>query len=529
MGNLGIAQINSAEVQQQKKQSNAQAKSKQESVSFFDEKWSGYQIAKLTGDNFFTDWLQDKDKVCTDGKDDGKLSFWEGTKSFAKGLIGGIPKMIINHPVMTAATIGLGAAATVLTSGAILPALGALGVVAGVGMTGYGIYGAATAKTDGEAKLALETMGVGVTTAAVSVATADKALEKAAEAGVKSAQVAEDANIFQKTVQMFKSIPEALTKSKELSFSYLKGTPVNIEIADGAKQNAEGAFAENQVIDANKTNTYQNGELVQETIVEGNKTSYSEGEKLVTAREVPHPEEHIATNKEYLADGTNQNSTKSQVIKGKSPNGEKLVTAREVSHPEEHITITKEYFADGTMRETFKNRYISYGKVKEYYPNGKLKMTDNGIGLKEYFTPEGKQIASYYACDNGAPSITKIYDAHADLSGVPKGDIVANRAGVELVGYKLGDPLPEGVPGHADRVEILGGGKWKAYDTNGNNIASYGGSMELDPNSIEAIIGREEPNFHLNNVGYRKSDFTASELEKLRMHGYKIDGPYVHK
>ena len=45
---------------------------KQEEVSFWDSKWSGHQIAKLTGDNAFTDWLQDKDKVCTDGKDDGK-------------------------------------------------------------------------------------------------------------------------------------------------------------------------------------------------------------------------------------------------------------------------------------------------------------------------------------------------------------------------------------------------------------------------------------------------------------------------
>lgn len=186
-----------------------------ESVSFFDEKWSGHQIAKLTGDNVVTDWLQNKDKVCTDGKDDGKLSAGQYALSFSKGLIGGIPKAIINHPITTAVAVVTGVAAVALTGGAILPVLGAAGVVTGVGMVGYGGYKAATAKTDGEAKQALETMGMGVTTTALSVAAADKALEKAAEAGVKSAQVPEDAGILDKTVQMFKAIPECLTKSKE--------------------------------------------------------------------------------------------------------------------------------------------------------------------------------------------------------------------------------------------------------------------------------------------------------------------------
>ena len=190
-------------------------KKKNESVSFFDEKWSGHQIARLTGDNAVTDWLQDKDKVCTDGKDDGKIGFWESAKSLAKGLIGGIPKAIINHPITTAVTIGAGAAAVILTSGAILPVLGAAGVVMGVGMAGYGGYKAATAKTDGEAKQALETLGMGITTTALSMQSAGKALEKAAEAGVKSAQVSEDAGIIEKTVQMFKAIPESLTKSEE--------------------------------------------------------------------------------------------------------------------------------------------------------------------------------------------------------------------------------------------------------------------------------------------------------------------------
>ena len=214
MSNLAVSTQQVA-MQQKKQPTKPQVQQKpQESVSFFDEKWSGYQIAKLTGDNDFTDWLQNKDKVCTDGKDDGNIGLWEGVKSFGKGLIGGIPKAMINHPLATAITIGLGTVATAATGGAILPVLGAIGVLTGVGMSGYGTYKAITAKTDGEAKQALETLGMGVTSTALSIASADKALEKAAEAGVESAKVSKDAGIIDKTVQMFKATPEALKVGK---------------------------------------------------------------------------------------------------------------------------------------------------------------------------------------------------------------------------------------------------------------------------------------------------------------------------
>lgn len=191
-------------------------------VDFCDKNWSGKSIAKLTGDNVFTDWLQDKDKICTDGKDDGSLSFKEGSLSIAKGLLGGIPKAMINHPLATLATVGIGAAATALTGGAILPLLTTIGIASGVGMAGYGAYKAANAKTDGEAKQALESLGMGVATTGLSVVSAGKALDSAAKAGVKSASVADDASTMTKVAQLFKSIPESLKVSKYNAKSFLQ-------------------------------------------------------------------------------------------------------------------------------------------------------------------------------------------------------------------------------------------------------------------------------------------------------------------
>ena len=239
------------------KKQNSVKTNKQEVVSFFDSKWSGHQITKIFGDNWMTDWLQDKDKKCTDGKNDGKLSLSEGAKSFAKGLIGGIPKAVINHPISTAITIGLGAVATTLTGGAILPVFGAIGIASGIGMAGYGTYKAATAETDGEAKQALETLGLGITTTTMSIGGAGQALESAAKAGVKSAEVAEDANAFTKMIQLFKSIPEALKVSYNNSCNYYNTPIFNKNVSANQNEIQNPVDKTNQAIQNLKNKGYK--------------------------------------------------------------------------------------------------------------------------------------------------------------------------------------------------------------------------------------------------------------------------------
>lgn len=167
---------------------------------------------KKKNPHWFTDWLKDKDKVSTDGLDDGKISFGEKLKSFGKGLFC-LLKSAINHPILTGATILAGAGLTVLTGGAILPVLVATGLVSGAGMIGYGAYKAATAKTDGGAKQAWETIGGGVFTVGASALGAKSSLKAAERAGVVGAEGAADLNIFQASKQTFKVTPEALKVS----------------------------------------------------------------------------------------------------------------------------------------------------------------------------------------------------------------------------------------------------------------------------------------------------------------------------
>ena len=157
----------------------------------FSEWWNGEKsltstLARKVGFDGFADWLEDKDKVCTDGKDDGKLSFGEGTKSFFKGLIGGIPKAIIKHPLITAGTIGLGAGIMALTGGAAAPLLWGLGALFTVGSAAVNVYKASTAKTDAEAKMALEGTGTAAQSAVLLGLTYNSTMLAASKAGVKT-------------------------------------------------------------------------------------------------------------------------------------------------------------------------------------------------------------------------------------------------------------------------------------------------------------------------------------------------------
>lgn len=174
-----------------------QEKETKKATITFQEWWSGEKsltstAARRVGWENLADWLEDKDKVCTDGNDDGEIGFKEGAKAFGKGLLGGIPKAMINHPLITAGVIAGGAALTVLTGGAAAPILWGLGAVAVGASATTSIVKAATADTDAEKKAALEGTGTATASAALLGATYGTTMKAATQAGVKT-----DGNILQ--------------------------------------------------------------------------------------------------------------------------------------------------------------------------------------------------------------------------------------------------------------------------------------------------------------------------------------------
>ena len=159
--------------------------------------------------SWFSIWIHDEDKVCTDGRDDGKISLKEKLVSFGKGLLG-LVKTVVKRPVLSLLTIGACYGLSMLTGGAILPLLVAAGLISGLGILSIAIIRAIRAQTDAAAKAAWESMGNGTFTVVTSMFCMKPALNAAAKAGVKAAEGSENFNIFQSAVKTFKVAPEAV-------------------------------------------------------------------------------------------------------------------------------------------------------------------------------------------------------------------------------------------------------------------------------------------------------------------------------
>lgn len=116
--------------------------------------------------------------ACTDGKDDGKLGFFESIGSAisgaVKGLVNGVKGMFFDENGNfslgnTLKTIGTAAACFIPGVGPVIAAgLCTVGVVKGVSGVAQGISAAASATTDAEAKAAFESIGSGALTTGLS-------------------------------------------------------------------------------------------------------------------------------------------------------------------------------------------------------------------------------------------------------------------------------------------------------------------------------------------------------------------------
>lgn len=144
---------------------------------------------------------------CTDGKDDGKIGFFEGVGSFFKG----IGKAVVN----TVTSIVTDPKKLLLTAGAVAlsiafppagVAMAVAGGVAGAVQVGKGIYNAATAKTDAEAKEALESMGSGTLQVGLSVVGAKaglKAMSNTSGSAMSALKAGGSKPTFGQTVKAF--------------------------------------------------------------------------------------------------------------------------------------------------------------------------------------------------------------------------------------------------------------------------------------------------------------------------------------
>ena len=136
--------------------------------------------------------------TCTDGNDDGKIGFFSAIgnaiEGIGKGIVKGIKGMFTNKEgkfSLGKTLLSVGLAALCIC----VPAVGAvacgIGCVVGAVQAGKGIYNAATAETDAQAKAAWENIGEGTATAVSSYfgAKASVGAMKAASTAAKASTV----------------------------------------------------------------------------------------------------------------------------------------------------------------------------------------------------------------------------------------------------------------------------------------------------------------------------------------------------
>ncbi|MBQ3641390.1 hypothetical protein II906_05660 [bacterium] len=140
--------------------------------------------------------------------DDGKISFKDKLKNFAKGIVSPITTMFSSPKnfLIGAGMIAGGALLMVATGGAAAPALVALGVAGGAVQLGVGAYKAHNAKTDAEAEQAWQGIGAGTSAIAMSVAGSKAALKGA---GVDTKGM----GFLRATAECFKQAPKSVSNS----------------------------------------------------------------------------------------------------------------------------------------------------------------------------------------------------------------------------------------------------------------------------------------------------------------------------
>ncbi len=141
-------------------------------------------ISQLEGTIENDQFVSSSGETCTDGKDDGKIGFFSAIGNAIKGvgktIVNGVKGMFTDKDgkfSLGKTLLSIGTAALCIACPAVGVAACVVGGTMGAVQVGKGIYNAATAKTDAEAKEAWQNIGGGAFTVGMSVV--------GAKAGVK--------------------------------------------------------------------------------------------------------------------------------------------------------------------------------------------------------------------------------------------------------------------------------------------------------------------------------------------------------
>lgn len=211
-------------------------------------------------ENDSTNFSTSKER-CTDGKDDGKIGLFSAVGNAIKGvgktIVNGVKGMFTNSEgkfSLGKTLLSLGTAAVCVAFPAVGVAACAIGGAMGAVQVGKGIYNAATAKTDAEAKEAWQNIGGGAFTVAASVTGAKagvKAVKSTSTATNGLASLDDTATLGQKAVALSKDMVSSTRNQyntvKTTATAYSNAAKIKYTEAKANKIDTSGALTSEEL------------------------------------------------------------------------------------------------------------------------------------------------------------------------------------------------------------------------------------------------------------------------------------------
>lgn len=211
-------------------------------------------------ENDSTNFSTSKER-CTDGKDDGKIGLLSAVGNAVKGvgktIVNGVKGMFTNSEgkfSLGKTLLSLGTAAVCIAFPAVGVAACAIGGAMGAVQVGKGVYNAATAKTDAEAKEAWQNIGGGAFTVAASVTGAKagvKAVKSTSTATNGLASLDDTATLGQKAVALSKDMVSSTRNQyntvKTTATAYSNAAKIKYTEAKANKIDTSGALTSEEL------------------------------------------------------------------------------------------------------------------------------------------------------------------------------------------------------------------------------------------------------------------------------------------
>lgn len=197
---------------------------------------SSYASNTITS-NYADSYSTASSSAAKDGKDDGKISFWEKIKNVGKGIVNTVVNTvtgILTDPKKLLLTAGAVALSIVCPPAGV--AMAVAGGVAGAVTVGKGIYKASTAQTDSEAEQAWQEIGGGGLQVGLSVVGAKAGLNKMAASGKASnvLELAKSGGDAAKVSNLLKHPTKFVRATGKDVISTAKNTKLGANVSDAA-------------------------------------------------------------------------------------------------------------------------------------------------------------------------------------------------------------------------------------------------------------------------------------------------------